>query len=452
MQNDKFNELLRKRAKEFLVTPNANAFDNILARKKQQKQKRKRIFFFSAASCFLLVSVIALANYFYTKNTTILQDITEQNISEITTKNESQNLNKNDSKREVSTKITKLNKDQIQFNKRIENKNIYKSEISTEIYSGKPAYKQVLKEKDELVKPILEIPKNEFDLPEIKPLNTKEITINQTEKIEFLATQKDSTFKLLEENKITANKQVAAIDSLPKTKLDLSKNVSKKTSNLGFQLALFNNYMFLTKAYNGGNNEAIQNNFGINYNEQANRAYSLGFMTGVYRNKFTFSAGLAYNQIEFDKIYKIDPLQKSLVSKENFRNAAGYFINVIDQSLSFIEIPMSVAYKIGNKKWSVSTEIGTAIQFLTKTQTYTLQNDSLNLSPTTTNEVANNRFNKVQYLLFSSVHAQYQISKHVSFFAGPTVRVHFNQYFKNEFTNKPAAQYVGLSSGIKFIF
>jgi hypothetical protein len=133
-------------------------------------------------------------------------------------------------------------------------------------------------------------------------------------------------------------------------------------------------------------------------------------------------------------------------------NDAGFYINVIDHSLSFIEIPVILAYKIGNKKLCISTEIGTAIQFLAQTQTFTLQNDSLDLSPTTTNEFANNRFDKIQYLFFSSVLAQYNISKNVSFYAGPTVRMHLNQYYKNEFTNKPAAQFVGLSSGIKFIF
>lgn len=452
MQNDKFNELLSKRAKEFLVTPNADAFENILAKRMQQKHRRKIIFFFSVASCFLLVSIIALANYFYTKNATFLQNKTAQFIPEIITKNETQNHAKNESQNSNSTNKIILNKEQKQFTKSTENRKLFISETSIIIFKEKSAYNQELKQKDELIKPILEIPKTEFDLPEIKLVNTKVITNKQTENNEFLATQKDSNLILLEENKIAENNQVTALDSLPKTKIDLSNSVSKKTSNLGFQFALFNNYMFLNRAYNGGDNEAIQNNFGINYNEQANRAYSLGFLAGVYRNKFTFSAGLAYNQVEFDKIYKLQDSQKSLVSKENFRNAAGYFINVIDQSLSFIEIPMSVAYKIGNKKWSVSTEVGTAIQFLTQTQTYTLQNDSLNLSPTTTNEVANNRFNKVQYLLFSSVHAQYEINKHVSFFAGPTVRVHFNQYFKNDFANKPAAQYLGLSSGIKFIF
>lgn len=452
MQNDKFNELLSKRAKDFLVTPNADAFENILAKRKQQKQNRKSIFFFSVASCFLLVSVIALSNYFYTNDTTILQDKTAQFIPEINTNNKQKNHFKNESQNSFFNKKTLLKKEHKELTQNIENTQIYISKIKNETSVVKPNFKQEFKEKKEFVEPIFEVTKNEFVLPENKPVNTKEIPIKQTENNDFLATQNDSTIKLIEENKIVAKNQVAAIDSLPKTKVDLPENSTKQISILGFQLALFNNYMFLTKAYNGGDNEAIQNNFGINYNEQANRSYSLGLMAGVYKNKFTFSVGLAFNQIEFDKIYKLQDLQKSLVSKENFRNAAGYYINVIDQSLSFIEIPMSVAYKIGNKKWSVSTEIGTAIQFLTQTQTYTLQNDSLNLTPNTTNEVASDRFNKVQYLLFSSVHAQYQISKHISFFAGPTVRLHFNQYFKNEFINKPAAQYVGLSSGIKFIF
>ncbi|MBJ7427722.1 MAG: hypothetical protein JHD28_02020, partial [Bacteroidia bacterium] len=52
MQNDKFNNILKDRAKEFVLLPNANAFENMLALRK--KAKRKRIVVFMVFFAFLM--------------------------------------------------------------------------------------------------------------------------------------------------------------------------------------------------------------------------------------------------------------------------------------------------------------------------------------------------------------------------------------------------------------
>ena len=52
MQDDKFNNILKDRAKEFVLLPNAKAFDAILANRK--KAKRKRFFVFASVFAFII--------------------------------------------------------------------------------------------------------------------------------------------------------------------------------------------------------------------------------------------------------------------------------------------------------------------------------------------------------------------------------------------------------------
>jgi len=62
--------------------------------------------------------------------------------------------------------------------------------------------------------------------------------------------------------------------------------------------------------------------------------------------------GFAYNNVQFDKLF-IQPNSMGLganISKGALVNDFGYNINVIDQSLSFVEMPILLGYTIGSKK------------------------------------------------------------------------------------------------------
>lgn len=443
MQNDKFNELLSQRAKDFVLTPNENVFDAILARKNKQNNKRKSFLFFAAASCFLLASIIAITQYVNHKNTKLTVEKTAIYLPEKLKQNKEKISDYSDNKIQNQNEIPPIKiTDKVAKSK---------SEISHSNTNDKSTFYQKSKIDITKAKPVLANANHNQVLFENKPIISKENSNNLAGELDPITAQNDTSTKENLIEQIVVNTPVKTIDSVEKNVLTLTNNTTKQTHKFGYQFTLFNNYLFLTRAYNGADNETIKNKFGVSYNEQAKQAYSLGMMAGLNKNKFTFSVGFAYNHVEFDEIFKIDYMSNTALKRESFMNDAGYYLNVIDQSLSFIEIPVSVAYKIGNKKWSISAEVGTAIQYLVQTKTYALQNDSLNLFPTSADDATNERFDKVQYLFFSSMLTQYQINKHVLFFAGPTVRMHINQYFKNEFTDRPAAQYVGLSSGIKII-
>jgi hypothetical protein len=140
------------------------------------------------------------------------------------------------------------------------------------------------------------------------------------------------------------------------------------------------------------------------------------------------------------------------VNKGSLINDFGYNINVIDQSLSFVEMPILLAYTIGSKKINYTLETGCAFQYLTQTNSYLLISDVNGFSYNTRNDASNSRFNQFQIAGQFSFLINYNLTKHLSIYGGPLTKFHLGQYFKQEFTDRNAPIYFGLNSGINFKF
>lgn len=449
MQDDKFNNILQNRAKEFVLLPNANTFDNVLAKRKIAN--RKRLIVFVAIFAFLTslgLTVFLLKNNHIesvssnqftkpkskpqlTKATIILEKKIKKAHEKVVIKQNDihfkddkiYNLNTSDFK----TSISKTNKSS--------DSKLISVKLSNEVSLNKnvPIFNN---EKLQAVKNSIVY----FD----SSLIVKQVidTIQKTDS------------NLVDKVVLAKNDKDSIENDLKTNNFSINKTHYKTKEPLHFSLSIFNNYMLLNNAYNGANNGLINSLFGLNYNEQANQSYSSGFLFGLTLKKLSVKVGFAYNTVQFDKLF-IPPILVGLganAKKESLVNNFGYNLNVIDQSMSFAEIPVLLGYTIGTKKVNYTLETGLAFQYLTQTDTYLLTPEPSGFSYITKNDANNNRFNRFQLAAQASLLVNYNITKHISFYAGPIAKFHVGQYYKQEFTERNAPIYFGINSGINFKF
>lgn len=448
MQDDKFNNILKDRAKEFVLLPNANAFDAILANCK--KAKRKRIIVFMVFFAFLLSFC-----------TTVFL-INDQNVDPI----ESYKTSTLESKSKLSNtprtaeNIIKNSTDKItveQSNKPIKPLKFFKPnglDSDTEMSNGinaKHAKLKIVTSANEV-----NLPKNEPIFNNEKLQWTKNLIVYQDSSllIKQVIDSKYADSVLFDKIVLVKSMKDSVENDLKRNDVSINKTHYKTKELIHFSLSVFNHYMLLNNAYNGADNNLINSMFGLNYNEKANQSYSLGFLFGLARKKWSLKVGFAYNVVQFDKLF-IPSNSVGIganVKKEILINDFGYNINVIDQSLSFVEMPFLLGYTMGSKKINYTLETGFAFQYLTQTNTYLLVSDVGGVSYNTLNDVGNNRFNHFQLAGQASLLVNYSLTKHISIYSGPVTKFHIGQYYKREFTDRNTPIYLGINSGINFKF
>ena len=449
MQDDKFNNILKDRAKEFVLLPNANAFESILASCKKAKRKRKVIF------ALVFIFLVGLGStIFLVKN----QNLESNNFKQIAKLESKPNLVEVPI---ISKEVTENSDDEIIVEQNgIKHYypiiNSLKSEkLVSKISNSNKAnlYKTniVILDKEVSVNKSSEL-LNDFKLQAVKNASPYLDSFSVAKQAIDSSENEDSSFayKTIVVKEINDSLQ----NSVAAMAVSINQNSYKIKEPIHFSLSVFNHYMLLNRAYNGADNELINSKFGLHYNDQANQSYSLGFLFGFTRKKMSLKFGFAYNNVQFDKLF-IEPNSMGLganINKGSLINDFGYNINVIDQSLSFVEMPILLGYTFGNKKINYTLETGCAFQYLTQTNTYLLTSDVNGFIYNTGNDAGNNRFNQLQIAGQLSFLINYNLTKHISIYGGPLTKFHVGQYFKQEFTNRNAPTYVGINSGINFKF
>lgn len=447
MLDNKFNNILQSKAKEFVLLPNANTFDAILANRKKAKRKRFLVF----TSVFVFVMSCSATIFLLNNQNIESNDENKTNVLE----NESQLSNIPN----IAENIIKNSTDKItveQSNKPNKPIKIYKPNgLDTEISNGINTRHTKLNVVNSVN--LVDLNKNEtiFDQENLQEIKKSIVYQNNSLLAKPIIDRKNIDSNLTD--KVFFDKAIngdSVSGDLKSKNLALNRNDFKTNKPINFNLSIFNHYMFLNKAYNGANNELIKGMFGLNYNEQASKVYSLGFAVGFTRKKMSLKVGFAYHNVQFDKLF-IQPNSMGLgvnVNKESLINDFGYNINVIDQSLSFVEMPILLGCTVGSKKINYTLEMGFTFQYLTQTNTYLLTSDVNGFSYNTRNDAGNSRFNHFQLASQASFLVNYNLTKHISIYSGPVTKFHFGQYFKQEFTNRNSPIYVGLNSGINFKF
>lgn len=449
MQDDKFNNILKERANEFVLLPNANAFDAILANRK--KAKRKRIVVFMVFFAFLLSFCTTI---FLINNQKTIEPNNSNKLTELESKSKLSNSPI------IAENIIKSSTNKItveQSNKPIKILKFFKPnglDSDTEMSNGinaKHAKLNIVTSANEV-----NLPKNEPIFNNEKLQWTKNLIVYQDSSllIKQVIDSKYADSVLFDKIVLVKSMKDSVENDLKRNDVSINKTHYKTKEPIHFSLSVFNHYMLLNNAYNGADNNLINSMFGLNYNEKANQSYSLGFLFGLAHKKWSLKVGFAYNVVQFDKLF-VHPNSVGLganANKEALVNDFGYNINVIDQSLSFVETPILLGYTWGSKKINYILETGFAFQYLTQTNTYLLVSDVGGVSYNTLNDVGNNRFNYFQLAGQASLLVNYSLTKHISIYSGPVTKFHIGQYYKREFTDRNTPIYLGINSGINFKF
>lgn len=427
MNNQDFKQILTQKASEFKLEPNAKAFENILKAKKAQNRK-KRLFWVITIAAIFIATYSFILSY---NNPNIMNHASSK--TEVT-------FNTNPLKKVIPSKNTKKQIPASHQNKTIELETKKRNDTTKkneENWDKKTTYKNnatATTERNYIVKHLVT---NISELNAFKP--------NKLLAMDYLNNS-------LLNNQLTEpvgklfNSTPPALQPEP-TKID-KKNYTKPR----FSLSAFNYLMLINNSYNGANNKAIKSNFNISYYDKARSSFSAGLMFGVNYTKFNFSAGLAINKVIFNEVFFTNLQSIGSSQNENLINNFGMALNVIDQSLTFAEIPILAGYNYQLKKWRFNIETGLSLQYLLQTNTFVLEKAQTKTDYIEKTDPKNERFNKLQIGLIATGSVQYHLTNNLLIFGGPIVKLHVNQYYKDEFTKQAVPFYAGLNSGVKIIF
>lgn len=440
MQDEEFKYILRKKAESFEVPLRSNAWNTVLAkRKKAQKPRRKNVMLIGFAAIMLVMCIA----YF----------MGPKNIHETISANEpvmyAPPVSKPIIVKRAEPNTLKIKTTAAQVEPKPD-ATILAAQNSLPISNKKVLVHTVKKIKERADdKPVVN-PTKQADSVYFKDTPQEQIytpeTIAKKETIDKAVEAAEPENNDTSEAKFT-QPGIVAVSNVDSTLY--SGNLSESKTKPGFGLALYGNYLPYHNISNAANTQEIKNLYPNEFDERAKLIFLTGVLGQLHYKNFTFSTGIAYSEINFDKIYSapvLDSIKSSVVNQESIGQ------NAIDQRFGFIEIPLLVAYKMGNKKVNFSVQSGIALQWMLQTNTYLFTKNQNEITYVSQNEITSKRFNKFQYLFTGAVHINYTPFKHLSLFAGPVLRMNQKPLYVSEYTSKPVPVSGGLESGIKFNF
>ncbi|MDP1725341.1 MAG: hypothetical protein Q8M15_01055 [Bacteroidota bacterium] len=440
MQDEEFKNILRKKAESFEIPVRSNAFHAILAKRQNaQKPNNKNVIIFWIAAT---VTVLGILIYLSSKNlpeTIAVKEVLKPASAIFDPVNI----------KPAESGLIKIKT----ATKRHEPKN-YIAIPHTQNHSP-----MLLKKEPDQTAKTLNTPA--APLPVLNPnlkddsVYSENVTAKQKDTMGLIAKKEinhdtiESVTLVSEDTSSAKETQPGFISGSKTVSAHYSGNLTGDAVDLKFSLALYGNYLPYHNISNAANNQEIKNLYPNEFDERAKLVYLTGFWGQLHYKKFTFSTGVAYSEIHFDKIYSapvLDSVKSGVIHQESIEQ------NAIDQKFIFLEIPMLVAYKLSDKKINLSIQTGIALQWMLYTQTYIFIKTPNEITYMSQNEIANKRFNKFQYLFVGSIHINYTPYKHLTVFAGPTLRANQKPLYVNEYTVRPAPVSGGLETGIKINF
>ncbi|MES2654778.1 MAG: hypothetical protein V4620_04265 [Bacteroidota bacterium] len=460
MQKDNFNDILQERAKEFTVKPLYTNFESIVI-EQQKKQFKIKTRILVGLLLLLISVVIALKLQFTQTNIPQEEELTSSNKEtaipnqSTTQQAHSSSTNTPSASKIIVPKSEKLNTEKIVVST---NKPLVVNKpnpVNNKSNSTPAAMVNNIENKEK--------PNTSSSTPKLANTVAINNNLNPITETAAIATQEpvsDTSENIIntldKKDTVVANANKAQATTPSDSLHNIYKN-KKQKSNYSFSIAAFNRYMLVNNAYNGANNSVIKDEYGIDFSEKAKSSMSTGMSFYINKNNFSLGVGLAYTTIQFNKIYNASDIYNNksadsiLTNELATKSPAGYKRNIIDQNLRYIEIPVSLSYKFGNKAFHFSSQVGASFQWLLSTETYLFETNNKQIDFKTIDDAKDQRFQHFQITYFTSVHANYQISKW-SFFAGPIIKLHQNQLYNNDFIKRTPPLFIGIESGIKFNF
>lgn len=385
-KNENIGRILKDRLKKLDRTPSENVWNTIELELNKGKKKRKAIWFFYRISGIAIFALLFLIVFYNSKNKTNIKEkfpiTNHQNNSENKFNDINNNQNTVTKKQENNTDIqSELVNKSITNSTKIK-KNHYKNNETTNKYQS---HSLVINSDIETVRSFKsDSKKNQL------------ITSNIQNKLEK---DKNNSF----ENKILDNSNNINVAKNEKKKVEINTSESKtlrkntniqktKTTKNKFQVSIYATSIFYNSLIKGStSNSSLTNNTNV----------TLGY--GV-------NASI--------------PINKKLWLRMGITN---FELTYHTSTISYLEFPLDLKYKLKYKKIGIEPIIGTSILLLNN-QT-TVFNESVNLG------ILNN-LNFFTLTGNISVLADYKIYKNISIFIEPKVKILFNAY-SNDSNHKP---------------
>lgn len=491
MERDQFKDTLKEMAADFTVPVNEQLFNGVLKKQQQAaKQRKKRLtrWFFAAAMIVTTTGAWLLFNHSQPQhNASIMalnkvESANKKDNFSINAQSASAKQEKNVSKKIVSqgasskVKITQhrqpVDNPQPQFASRIHSRVATKNQpfatrkaTPTHHINATPTAKVTQHitltlsntKEPSLVKSDLTLAsKEQYEKQEVKQSDKVESAIlaSQINKDNTNQEKKESHVEsLADENKPTA----ITTHSLT---VDSAANLSAKTTHQSaFGMYAQAVYHPFTSAKNVSSQLPPKFSDTLGLREKARYAYGFdaGFIYQVTPN-VALTLGVGYHTVVFDEIRQaftvpFDSIEFANTSTTKSQDAIPAFY-ATETRLNWLDFPVSVKYSFPTgKKVGYYAQTGFSIQQLIAQKGYAIvENPDLSSTFTPASNYELERFNKTQLVWTVTAGLQYRITKQLHLNAGIHYRQQLTNYYKQSYVNRNPAGFVGLISGLSFVF
>jgi Outer membrane protein beta-barrel domain len=240
------------------------------------------------------------------------------------------------------------------------------------------------------------------------------------------------------EKNLTKNADVSKKDSLPiVSNTQSSKSKKQQNNKAKFTLTAFAAPDYSAYRLENDERSNYDNKTGIEKRERSDISSTVGVLLGYQiGNKITIQSGITYSSsnisISPTKIYAEKNNSGTVKYRYNTSSGYGYilpsfsalpavgdslFANGANHTLRYISIPISLKYKLGNKKLTFNPGVGLTFNFLSKATLTTDVEDRFNRETEYITKLES--IKKFAYSLILTPEVQYQLSKNWSITAMP---------------------------------
>jgi hypothetical protein len=172
---------------------------------------------------------------------------------------------------------------------------------------------------------------------------------------------------------------------------------------------------------------------------------------------FGFGAGLMYSVIQFQELQFVKDPEPRKVTTSGWGTSADKLAadpidrNRFDISFASLEVPLTVNYNAGNKRfgWQVST--GITYSYLVRAQSLIFEpGDSSTV--TETNDAGNSRLQQHRFSFIAGSYGIVKFSRHFGIYLGPVYRYSFGSLYNEDYVIRQKPWFIGAETGLKFSF
>ncbi len=198
-------------------------------------------------------------------------------------------------------------------------------------------------------------------------------------------------------------------------------------------------------------------------NKEENDKARYSFYTGVMMErfiseKFSVSAGVAYQMIKFEEIKVVNtvpPVETLKLNTMAMLDEQGLIKQVdrnrFDISFSSLEFPLQFSYMLPLKKWGIKFSAGASYSYLFNTRSLVFdKEDSLNVAEI--NDASNERLQQHNIFVSGGVSCLYRLTNRWEIGAGPVYRQAVYSLYSDDYVIRQKPYFIGMDAIIRYRF